>query len=237
MFTPLSLSPALWLDASDSMTLFSGASPAAPDGAISEWRDKSGNARHATQSTGVSQPLRKTAIQNGRDVVRFDGSNDAMVSHDWYSSDITVFAVAKTNNASVIQHVLGKFDGGTDEREWLLSFDASNKLRFIKNSTGLAADNQTITTVSSAGTAFGVFDWRKNGTAARMGINAASEDFAFGDAGVFDGTSAWLVGATPGSVTGFLDGDICEIVMFSSALADADVTLMRNYLKTKWGTP
>jgi hypothetical protein len=49
-FTPLSLSPALWLDASDTSTLFDvSGNVVAPDGAIARWEDKSGNGRHAVK--------------------------------------------------------------------------------------------------------------------------------------------------------------------------------------------
>ena len=71
----------LWLDASDASTLYdatSGGSLVAADGGVARWEDKSGNARHATQGTSGSRPLRKTAVQGGRDVLRFDGSNDSL---------------------------------------------------------------------------------------------------------------------------------------------------------------
>ena len=51
-WTPASLgsSLALWLDASDASTITS------TGGLVSEWRDKSGNSRHATQATSAYQP-------------------------------------------------------------------------------------------------------------------------------------------------------------------------------------
>jgi len=66
---PLTLSPALWLDASDASTLFqatTGSVPAAADGdAVGYWLDKSGNNRHASQTSGSnkqrSRPRFKTA--------------------------------------------------------------------------------------------------------------------------------------------------------------------------------
>jgi hypothetical protein len=82
-FSPLSLSPALWLDASDAGTLWNattGGSLVAPGGHIARWEDKSGNARHATQGTSGQQPTRQTAVRNGRDVVRFDGTNDFLAT-------------------------------------------------------------------------------------------------------------------------------------------------------------
>lgn len=72
----------LWLDASDSSTLYdatTGGSLVAADSAVARWEDKSGNERHATQGTAANRPARKTAIQGGQDVLRFDGTNDQLV--------------------------------------------------------------------------------------------------------------------------------------------------------------
>ena len=49
-WTPAEITTALWLDAADSSTITLNGST------VSEWRDKSGNGRHATQTTAASQP-------------------------------------------------------------------------------------------------------------------------------------------------------------------------------------
>jgi hypothetical protein len=100
----------LWLDASDSSTLYdatSGGSLVAADGGVARWQDKSGNARHATQSTSANRPARKTAIQGGKDVLRFDGSNDSLSIASStetfkfvHSSDSTVFVVFKSGTTA-----------------------------------------------------------------------------------------------------------------------------------------
>lgn len=77
-WTPARITTSLWLDASDSSTLYdatSGGSLVAANGAIARWQDKSGNARHVTQSTAGSRPTRKTAVQNSLDAVLFDGGD------------------------------------------------------------------------------------------------------------------------------------------------------------------
>ena len=67
-FTPLTLQPAFWIDASDSSTI------TVTSGRISEWRDKSGNARHLTQTDAARRPVVQAAHQNGMDTVLFDGT-------------------------------------------------------------------------------------------------------------------------------------------------------------------
>jgi hypothetical protein len=59
-----------WLDAADTATITLNS------GNVSEWRDKSGKARHGTQATAGSQPAYGTNTLNGRNLVLFDGSDD-----------------------------------------------------------------------------------------------------------------------------------------------------------------
>jgi hypothetical protein len=103
-WTPASIATALWLDAADSSTLFdaaSGGSVVVADGEVARWQDKSGNARHATQSTLLNRPVRKVSVQNGLDVVRFDGSNDSMsgASRVVANNAKACFCVARSTNA------------------------------------------------------------------------------------------------------------------------------------------
>ena len=63
---------ALWLDASDSSTINTSSN------AVSQWSDKSGNSKHATQSTADNKPSTNTATQNGLNVIDFTG--DFLVS-------------------------------------------------------------------------------------------------------------------------------------------------------------
>ena len=87
-FSPLDISGLqLWLKADAGLWQDSvGGTPAASDGdVVGAWADQSGNARHATQATTSKKPLLKLAIQNGRDVVRFDGGDD------WLSLPWTFF--------------------------------------------------------------------------------------------------------------------------------------------------
>jgi hypothetical protein len=58
----------LWLRA-DSGSVLNGS-------ALSQWTDLSGNERHATQSSGSSQPTLVNGAVNGLPVVRFDGVGD-----------------------------------------------------------------------------------------------------------------------------------------------------------------
>ncbi len=71
-WTPALISTALWLDAADASTVTLNGST------VSQWRDKSGNSRHASQATAANQPTYAAAGQNSRNVLTFDGSNDSL---------------------------------------------------------------------------------------------------------------------------------------------------------------
>ena len=89
----------LWLDASDASTLFdatTGGSLVAADGGVARWEDKSGNARHATQATSGSRPLRKTSQQNGLGTLFFNES--ALLS---VPSSTAAFKFLHSTNSSI----------------------------------------------------------------------------------------------------------------------------------------
>ena len=72
LWTPAEITTALWLDADDSSTITT------VSGAVSEWRDKSGNNRHVSQADAINRPAVSAGGLNSKDVLSFDGSNDVL---------------------------------------------------------------------------------------------------------------------------------------------------------------
>jgi hypothetical protein len=70
LWTPANITTALWLDAADASTITESG------GLVSQWNDKSGNARHASQATSGNRPATGTATLNGLNVIRYDAVND-----------------------------------------------------------------------------------------------------------------------------------------------------------------
>jgi hypothetical protein len=70
LWTPAVLRPAAWFDASDlsTITIATG---------VSEWRDKSGNARHMTNATGSQQPIYEQFSANGKPSIYFQALSGA----------------------------------------------------------------------------------------------------------------------------------------------------------------
>lgn len=107
----------LWLDFSDATTLFAdaGTTPVSSDGdAIYQANDKSGNSRHATQSSINSRPLYKTGIHNGLSVAKMDGVNDYFVGDPFNFSAMTLFCVVDNATTDSLTYLSFSATGAED---------------------------------------------------------------------------------------------------------------------------
>jgi hypothetical protein len=225
----------LHLDAADPFTMFTattGGSLVAADGAVARWEDKSGNGRHATQSTDGNRPLRKTVIQNGLGVLRFDGSNDFVTCSIGSIRNCTVFVVLANKNQSI--------DSG--EIDNIFAFgpfpNPPNNKGFALNSSNIFGSNtqrqlydETLPTGSQT--------TRKNGNTSPVTLGLGEFCVA---SSVASGVSADL-GSTFSvcrvwfqSLPEFYYGqnDIGEILIYDSALSDAQRAAVESYLREKW---
>jgi hypothetical protein len=248
IFDPLSLSPALWLDASDSATLFnaaSGGSTPANGAGIGRWEDKSGNGRNFTQSTSGSRPLRQTAVQNGLDVVRFDGSNDIMLMSaglgvfadvpgitwvavvKWLTTPTlsSVFASASTGSALAGRNTIGA--GLTSRKSRCSARRNDADAQFVQAGTN---DVPSAFYFQAA-----VTDYQNR--TMRQWVNGTEEasDTSILTSGNTENSSsaAISVGAFQSGLA-FSHIDIAELFAFSRAISDADLSELRSHLTTKW---
>lgn len=218
-FSPASISGLkVWLKA-DAINQTDGS-------AVSSWPDSSGNANNATQATGTNQPIFKTAILNGRPIVRFDGTNDNLKTAAFASplSVSTIFVVAKMSTADQIQYF---YDGiTTTNRNALLRYDAAN---------GGQLDQFAGTEVFGAFVkgSFVVLSSVFNGASSATYNNGAS--IISGNVGTQTLTGL-SVGADRINVA-FLNGDIAEILVYDSALSSTDRAKARTYLSQKYAIP
>ena len=93
LWTPANITTALWLKANDSSTITLNGST------VSQWRDKSGNNRHASQATAASQPTYAATGFNGKPTIQFDGINDQLNLVQFAQvSNQNIFAVVDTTS-------------------------------------------------------------------------------------------------------------------------------------------
>lgn len=213
-FSPDSLSGLkLWLKA-DALAL-------SDNDAVASWTDSSGLGNHAAQATEAKKPTYKTAIQNGKPVIRFDGTDDHLACPAiTAASGLTGFVVYKITTAVSfgMTFVVGQ---GTLE------------LRQASGVGGLITLFSSGTITDGTGTAWHVCSFSNNG------VNLTEL--------WVDGTSIGTTANTAASGTpsigdriagGFpLNGDVAEVLLYDSSLSIANRQAVESYLKTKYATP
>jgi hypothetical protein len=209
----------LWLDASDASTLFdatSGGSAVAVDGAVARWEDKSGNARHATQTTSSQRPLLKLN-SSGQRVVRFDGLVTFLRTSSTFS-DSSNFSLFFTSTVGVGRGIDGSGNG------WSVSVPG-----------GIVAASQYVASPASPQTR-GITSlvWR-NGQSLGALSGGVMSYTQTGNSNLRSSSEAWNIGRQ-GGASGFEAVDARELVIYDRALSDAEVLSVVNYLATKWLT-
>lgn len=222
----------LWLKADAGIT--------AVNGAVSEWADQSGQGHHAAQGTSSYRPAVATSAL-GMPVVRFDGSNDGLSFNMPINGleGITIFLVGNNNSATQ--------NGGTsiydspaicwtEFASWgyvfLSPFQTNVNWRF---GTTVAQNNlHRYPRPASIGNKYTITTLMKNADVETLYIDrsmaAQISDKNFPLAGV--GDAAWL-GRSPRTSSAWYNGDLLEVLVYTTALSDADRQAVETYLHQK----
>ena len=220
-FSPLSLLPAMWLDASDAATLYdatSGGSLVAADGTVARWEDKSGNARHLTQGTLANRPTRKTSMYNGRDIVRVFGSGDLMARTGFsVSNPVTVFAVVYLS-----ADVSGfRVAYGFGANVFAMGYNNTAQL-YAFSSTGIAVSRSRPTTLE-------ILRATSNTTSSSISANGTQTTGSI----AAHSTTTFAIGGNNAGATH--PSDFAEFLVFPTALSSANTRNVEIYLSNKWG--
>lgn len=241
---------ACWFDASDNSTVFdaaSGGSLPANGAAAKRIEDKSGNARHATE--GTNPPLRIEAAQNGRAVLRFDGTNDRLLTGSFAApAGCAIYVVAKAANWSNPTKYSpiasqGYQNGAIATRGVLLTVVGADFADWKKGDYALFGSGYTATQYPRAvgPAATGENTWRIVGgvaaaSLARLYVNGATASSRIEQAGTIASVSGGLyIGAIEASLDEWWNGDIGEVVYCGAALSDRERQKLEGYLGHKWG--
>lgn len=225
-FSPLSLSPALWLDASDASTLFqsNGGAAAAADGdPVGYWLDKSGNGRHLTQTSGVNKPLLKLAVKNGKNGVLFDGASSFFDTAGYSAPvNLTHFRVIKRTTVAITN--LGW--SHTTYNDYPQVWFGDN---YIYARHGGFSFQTTLTNTST-----GWFIVRTGHTGTGSFFVAVNNVNKPGSvSGSAAGPYAWTLYGKNSAM--FAKDYVHEDLVFPSALSAIDIGSVEFYLNTKWG--
>lgn len=228
-----------WWDASDSSTLFdatTGGSAVAADGEVARLEDKSGNGRHFTQSSSSLRPLRKTAIRNGFDVIRFDGTDD-FVEGDGFAyfnlqsaAASSIFIVANaatvdTNNAVFDNETLFSENAGGHAAFALASDDTAS-------AWGYDSSVRTATVAYMPGSWVAFSSWHDGSSIYAQSNNGSPASATLFNRNFDYGTPQLGCNAQN---TYFFDGDLGEVITYNVALSDSDRGKVISYLMNKWG--
>lgn len=239
---------ALWLDASDSTTLFdatSGGSAVAADGAVLRWEDKSGNDRHATQSVTGREPVRKTGIQNSLDILRFDRDWMDLGTQIPRSANYTTFIVlAPTQVSDSLVFILGaRPTNGADIGCWgvMESIGSGNlNWRFGDDTNG---SKGTVAVLAATTWALLSMRYTAGDTDKDVWQDGALETptILTSAASSCTGTvNRYQIGNhndQTGVESRIYQGDIAEIVIYGRALNSTERGQVETYLQDKWATP
>ena len=224
LWTPADITTETWLDASDASTV------TLVGGRVTQWDDKSGNARNATGGNGV-QYIESDV--NGLNVVNMAGS-----SADWMFLDLNWMAGTKysitalvTRNDGGGNYFTGRQAGATNGL-FHIGWDNSSTFRLshfgIGNDFNLsvpAFTTEQLTLFSgksrTEGKELRYFDPAGFYTATNGDtLDLASENDA--TLGNF-GNGIWY------------GGKVCEFVMTANEISDEDLYKIEGYLAWKWG--
>jgi hypothetical protein len=228
VFNPLDLSPALWLDAADTTTITASGSPAK----VSQWNDKSGNARHVAQATGAAQPTTGSATLNGLNVLDFDGNDRLFAStlSGLPSGATTMFVVAEraaAGNLGCTACMRQAASGTPVFSHFNFTFIRRNDADSLFFSAASSNTGWQYITLYYDGTNL---VHRNNGSQVAASTQSGSATFDH----ISVGASPYIGGSTTFSDIGaFFTGKIAEVVILPSA-STAARDLMETYLATKW---
>lgn len=224
-WNPTMMQTALWLDASDADTLSTTA------GVVDQWSDKSGNGRHAT-GTGTARPAVAPNSLDGKSVITFDGTDDALFIGPSFliQPNVLIACVVKENN--------GGFGGVISAESSIPPNNQAITLN-IGSSRTYEADygNRFIAYTISTGVNWGTVAVVYTPAYTSIAFNGTVEATVTSDATLVDvGVSpAQVIGKYRTNDTNFGAMDLAELVVGTSGGEMFERQRLEGYLAHKWG--
>ena len=230
-WTPALISTALWLDAADTNTVTTSS------GFVDQWRDKSGNARHASGTT-TTRPVYASTTLNGKNTLTFDGTNDRLITSavSLHTGLYSVFAVARaatTNTFLVVCSQDQSTSSATRNGQYIRTNSATPESVTFNNSgtAFVATATSTVTNWNSycairESALITLFANGNTGTGASITGTAASN------------ANPLTIGAresNPNTFNNHWNGNIAEIIFLGSVASTDTRQRIEGYLAHKWG--
>ena len=200
------------------------------------WEDSSSANNDADQGTAGNRPTYRTNVINGKPVVRFDGTDDYLQVDPELNTaegDLTVIAVIRPTSVGGIETFYSE-GSSTDDLQLRVARINGATPKAEAAHLNTAGDNITTigTTTILDNTAY-LVTAKWTATTQVIYLAGTQEDSdAFGSAPTVDRTAiGCLLRAAAGD---FFGGDIAELIVYDSALSDANRGTVETYLTTKY---
>jgi hypothetical protein len=224
-----------WLDASDT----SASNITASAGAVSSVRNKANSQIPFIQGTGANQPISGTRTINGLNALDFDGANYWLTANGLISSftgsdkPFTILSVCLCDAPTA----------APQSSIWAIGSSASPnqfQSQVYQNSQNIANRRDDGGTIVTSGASY-ISGVNLNclvftGTTVSSYTNAtANYSGSSQDVGVLT-LDRFAIGATIRNTNShFFDGTIGEVIIYNTALSDANRISIQQYLGNKWG--
>jgi hypothetical protein len=245
IWNPSMVTTALWLDAADANTITESG------GVVSQWNDKSGNERNASQPTAAYRPTYQGTGLNNKPALSFDGGDDMLgftdqsLGQNVGALSYFIVFIANTPAASDYRALFDLNTNGVPDRASF--YPRSNALE--AGGRRLDTDSYQFQQATTLGTSATIGAAIFNYSAATLGasLNGAALSFrtgGFQTSGNTSNTSSTYIalGSSVNYASQFgpalassCNCKISEFVCLQSAASDTDRQKMEGYLAHKWG--
>ena len=227
-FAPTRLSDlAFWYDAA--LSTYAGGT----------WHDLSGNGNHAAQAIASQQPIH-TVDEAGRQVLRFDGVNDALLvdAPPALSAGLSLFVVYRVRTPVDFRGIFtaSAATGADHQQFFTLQYEQFANQRVQLFGRSLQQDQAVIQRVDSTETQYAIISFDDDGVDVEMrdlnGIGGdSSTEAPFGTPAVM------VLGAryNQGAVFNFGAIDLYEVGFYARELSPAERDQVETYLKKRHG--
>lgn len=212
----------IWLDANDL-----GLADGDP---VPSWTDKSATGRVFSQGDTSRRPTYRTNVINAQPVVRFDGSNDTLLSTalqlgNNYSTFAVVRPLVNTGNWTNI------FENGSGARVMLWLNNNPYSLQAVGHREGSFTNSSVAVSPLSSPSLVGYVITSGELQLYINGASATTNNPTQGSTPALSG--AFGVGGRSDGYT--LNGDIAEIVIYNKSLSSTEVQQLKDYFNDKYG--
>lgn len=224
-----------WYDSADTASMAQntdGTGAVTAGTQVGYWKDKSKTAAHLTQSTAANRPTWTANAVNGRTALVFDGTNDTLAITSGYTAQNSLAGLTRFMVGASSQNCISATTGGSGPTH---SFQAFGLKIYTYSASGVQvqASEPSIMPLRVyasvfSGAALSLNIYFNNvlqsivGTGGTIGSTTGS-----GGTGLYIGSNLGL--------NNFHGGAIAEYVAFNKVLNAAEMKLVYEYLKKKWG--